>query len=461
VPHQIARDHCLAPERAADPVYGGRYRRMFSELEPLRVDEELLHALGRPGGPCDAGAETDRDDSDVAAVWPFFGQFVAHDITADRSPLGHRADPDQIRNFRTPRANLECVYGSGSVGSPYLYRHDDQAKLLLGPGGSDVPRNQEGIALLGDPRNDVHLFVNQLQVAFIDMHNRLVDRLRADGEPEGDVFEQARRAATWHYQHVIVREFLPGLIGAELTAELLNGGGRLYHVDEAAYIPFEFADAAYRYGHSQIRQRYQVNAGFGPCPIFPDLMGFGPVAAEHTVDWELHVDIPGRPRAQRAKRIDGRLAASLISLPTVISGERQGSAYASLANRDLQRGVAVDLPSGEAVARALNVEPLAPEQVGLAESGWRGETPLWLYILKEAEALEAGERLGPVGGRLVGEVLVGIVEADPESFLALDPRWTPSLPAHEPGHFGLADIVAPVDTRGVERKAAGAAGQPA
>ena len=115
-------------------------------------------------------------------------------------------------------------------------------------------------------------------VAFIALHNRLVDRLRDDGVAERDVFEEARRAATWHYQHVILREFLPGLIGAELTAELLEDGPRLYRVDADPYIPFEFADAAYRYGHTQIRDRYRVNAHFGPCPVFPDLMGFGPVS---------------------------------------------------------------------------------------------------------------------------------------------------------------------------------------
>jgi hypothetical protein len=376
-------------------------------------------------------------------VWPFFGQFIAHDITADRSPLGHRSDPDQIRNFRTPRANLEGVYGAGPVGSPYLYRKDDPAKLLLGPGGHDVPRNQEGIALVGDPRNDVHLFVSQLQVAFIAMHNRLVDRLRADGEPEADVFEQARRAATWHYQHVIVREFIPGVIGAELAATLLDGTDRIYPGADRAYIPLEFADAAYRYGHSQVRQRYQVNSDFGPCPVFPDLIGFGPVAPDHKVEWPLHVDVPSRPPAQRAKKIDGRLASSLISLPTVISGEEQGTTYASLANRDLQRGQAVGLPSGETVARALGGEPLSAEQIGLARLGWREETPLWLYVLKEAEALRDGQRLGPVGGRIVGEVLLGIIEADPESFLAVDPGWRPSLPAHDAARFGLADILVP------------------
>src|SRR4030095_8859666 len=100
---------------------------------------------------------------------------------------------------------------------------------------------------------------NQLQVAFIGLHNRLVDRLREDGTPEPEVFEDARRAATWHYQHVILREFLPSLVGAELTAELLNGGARLYLRPEEPYIPVEFADRAYSCGPSHMRPRSRGN----------------------------------------------------------------------------------------------------------------------------------------------------------------------------------------------------------
>jgi hypothetical protein len=441
---RIARDHCLAPERVDDPIYGGRYRSLFPDLRPLEVDEAALHALGRPGGLCDLGDDfPDGAEAHVAAVWPFFGQFVAHDITADRSPVTHRGDADRVRNFRVPRANLEGLYGSGPVGSPYLYAKDDPAKLLLSAHGADVPRNHEGIALIGDPRNDVHLFTSQMAVAFIKLHNRLVDRLRGDETAEDVLFEEARRAATWHYQHVIVREFVPSLIGEQLTAELLEGGSKLYRVDGDPYIPFEFADAAYRYGHAQIRARYQVNASFGPLPLFPDLMGFGPVTPERTVDWTLQIDVAGHPAAQRAKRIDSRLPPALIALPAQISGSQPGTDYASLANRDLQRGQAVGLASGEAIARHLDVPPLTSAQLGLAEHGWTGETPLWLYILKEAEVLHAGERLGPTGGRLVGEVLVGIIDSDPESFRSVNPEWQPTLPGRRAGSFGLADILVP------------------
>jgi hypothetical protein len=358
--------------------------------------------------------------------------------------MAHHAERTALRNARAPKVNLEGLYGNGPVGAPYLYRKDDPAKLLLAPGGDDVPRNQEGIALIGDPRNDVQLFTSQMLVAFIHLHNRLVDRLRDAGVGEAELFDEARRTATWHYQHVILREFLPMLVGPELTAELLDGGTRLYDRGEDPYIPFEFADAAYRYGHAQIRDRYQVNANLGPCPVFPDLMGFGPVSPEHAMDWTLQIDVAGHAPAQRAKRIDARLPAPLIALPTQVSGSEPGDDYASLATRDLQRGQAVGLASGEAIARRLGVAALTAEQVGLAATGWTGETPLWFYILKEADVLHDGDRLGPVGGRIVGEVLVGLIDRDPESLRSVDPHWTPTLPTRD-GPFGLADVLVPAD----------------
>ena len=448
------RDHCLAPARAVDaPLAGGTYQRLFPELAALDCDDDALHALGRAGGACDTvdGADGGEEsaDGEEAAGWPFLGQFVAHDITADRSPLTHHAEVAGIRNARSPRANLECVYGDGPTGSPSLYDRDDPAKLLLGRDDAgrplDLPRNRQGVALIGDPRNDVHLVMSQLHVAMLHLHNGLVDRLRADGVAEPDLLEEARRAATWHYQWVLLRDFLPRLVGAELATELLTEGPRHYRpAPGAAWIPLEFADAAYRYGHGQIRERYRVNRDADPVPLFPDLLGFRPVPAARTVDWSCLFDQPGRPPAQRARRMDGRLARYLIRLPQALTGVAPDD-YGSLAVRDLQRGQGVGLPSGEAVAGHLGVEPLTAGEVGLAGSGWRQETPLWFYVLKEAEHRGDGRRLGPVGGRIVGEVLVGIVDADGESYRAVDPAWRPTLPAAFPGDrdgFGAADLLA-------------------
>jgi hypothetical protein len=431
------RDHCLAPERVGAPLEAaGRYGRMF-DLPPLEDDETLLHVIGAAGGFCDGGEG--EEDARVEAGLPFFGQYVAHDLTADRSPLREHTDVRALANMRSPRVNLEALYGGGPMGSPYLYQRADPAKLLHG--GEDLPRNQEGIALIGDPRNDVHVFMSQMQLAFIHAHNRLVERLREDGADEAELFEDARRALTWHYQWVIVNDFLPALIGADLVAEVLSTGPRFYRPDGLPFIPVEFADAAYRYGHSQIRQTYAIRPDGPRMTVFPDLMGFEPVG-ERVVDWTMMFDVPARPAAQRAKPIDGKLPRSLIELPQAITGEVGERAYRSLAGRDLQRGHGIGLPSGESVARLIGARVLREDELQLEAQGWKTETPLWLYILREAAVGHDGDRLGEVGGRIIGEVLIGVIALDPESYLAVDPQWRPTLPAHA-DRFKLRDLLVP------------------
>jgi len=442
--HRVARDHCLAPSRTVDaPIGGARYGRMFPGLAALTEDLPALETAGLTGGVCDAAALLGRagagsDDAAEAAGWPFFGQVVAHDTTADRSPVGPDADVAALRNARSPKLNLEMLYGDGPVGHPYLYDVDDPARLLPGPDGWDVPRNSQGVALIGDPRNDVHLFANRLHVALLHGHNGLVARLREDGVADDDVFDEARRALTWHYQWVVVHDFLPRLVGRPLAEDVLENGGRWYApaVGEA-FLPLEFADAAYRYGHGQIRQAYRLRAGGATFPLFPDLVGFGPVPAGHRVELDQLFDLPGRPPAQRAKRLDGGLPASLLGLPQHVTGDVPEEAYRSLAVRDLLRGAATGLPGGEAVAAEMGVAPLSSSEVG---PGWPDGTPLWFYVLKEAEHRGAGDRLGPVGGRIVAEVLVGLVRADGGSWLNVDPGWRPTLP-HAGTGFALADLL--------------------
>src|SRR5436309_6919557 len=151
------RTHCLSPARVRPPIDASigphGYGRMFPDLPAFDADEAFLHALGRAGGICDCGDADDSPESlgTVAAGWPIFGQFVAHDITADRSSLRSHVDAAALRNARAPQLNLECLYGDGPVGHPFLYRREDPAKFLLGVDGADVPRNAEGIAINGDP----------------------------------------------------------------------------------------------------------------------------------------------------------------------------------------------------------------------------------------------------------------------------------------------------------------------
>ena len=376
--HPAARDHCLSLVRSVDrPTGGARYGRMFPGLEPLGADPQVLMRAGADGGICDAAAVLDPgsggDDAEQAAGWPFFGQLLAHDTTA-----------------------------------------------------------------IGDPRNDVHLFSLTLHVALLRAHNRIVDRLRASGIPEDEVFERARITLTWHYQWVVVHDFLPRLVGQPLVDEVLTGGGKWFTPEPLqAFIPLEFADAAYRYGHGQIRHTYRLTAGGPEVPLFPDLVGFGP--PRQRLDLTQVFDVPGRPPAQRAKRLDGRLPASLIGLPEKVTGAVDEAAYKSLAVRDLLRGDTTGLPSGEEVAELLGVPPLT-------EGTWPGGTPLWFYVLKESEVFGDGDRLGPVGGRIVAEVLLGLLRADPASYLSLEPGWQPTLPANGET-FGLTDLLIPDGSR--------------
>src|SRR5271170_3003344 len=423
------RNHCLSPARAKvaidAPLAPTTYGRMFPELPSFDADEQFLHALGRAGGLCDCGDVEDSSDSlgNTAAGWPIFGQFVAHDITADRSTLRPHTNTAELHNARSPKLNLESLYGDGPTGHPFLYQRDDPAKFLLGLDGADIQRNAEGTAVIGDPRNDSHMLISQLHLAVLKAHNAFVDDARLAGVSNDHVFDEAARQLRWHYQWTVLNEFLPTLVGPTLADQVLREGPRYFRPGHDVFLPLEFADAAYRYGHSQIRHCYQLNGQSDPVPLFPDLLGFRPVPRQHMVDWKFFFDAPGAEPAQRAKKIDGKLVRALIELPVAVTGETEIEAYHSLAVRDLQRGQGVGLPSGESVARHMGIEPLTAEQVGIASTGWRGETPLWYYILREADACAAGNRLGPVGGRIVAEVLVGLIDADATSFRHNSQGW--------------------------------------
>jgi hypothetical protein len=437
--------HCLSPSRGRPRAEGAvgpvSYAHLFPDLPALAADESFLYALGRAGGLCDCG--TGEDDAaslgTVAAGWPFFGQFIAHDITADRSALRTHVEASRLRNARSPQLNLECLYGDGPIGHPFLFQRNDPAKLLTASGGRDVLRNGEGTAIIGDPRNDSHVLMSQMHLAFVHTHNALVDRGRTRGVPEAQIFETASRDLRWHYQAAILTEFLPSLVGEELVETLLREGPRFYRPDGQAYIPLEFADAAYRYGHSQIRHTYTLNSTSKPMPIFPDLIGFRPVTPEQWVDWPRLFDAPGQPPAARAKKIDGRLVSALIALPVALTGDSEVEEFHSLAVRDLERGQGVGLPSGESIARLLDEEPLSADEVGAVRAGWRGETPLWYYVLREADVRCDGNRLGPVGARIVGEVLVGLLDLDETSVRHAPKDWRPAFSLVElltglPGH---------------------------
>ena len=425
---------------------GEKYGRLFPDLPGLKCDESQLLALGRAGAEIDVTVDDPRADNPrIEAGHTMFGHMMAHDLTADRSLLAHHASLRRIRNFRTPRLDFESLYGTGPTGTPYMYDADDPDKLLLGEdetgAPNDVLRNRQGKAVIGDPRNDVHGIISQLHLTMLKFHNRIVDHIRTEGVTPAETFSQAQRNLRWHLQWIALHEYLPMAAGHALMRHLLTNGPRFYHAPtDHPFIPVEFADAAFRFGHAQIRLSYKLNAA-ASAPIFPDLAGGRPIPRARVVDWRYFLSLDGGVMPQFSKRIAPRMAHTLIDLPESIVGPAPQQEYHSLACRDLLRARALSLPSGEDVARHIGVQPLRPDEVGLNKHGWTCETPLWYYILREADVQHEGVRLGEVGARIVAETLVGVIDADPTSFRRADPSWKPTLPSRFDGSFTLADAV--------------------
>jgi hypothetical protein len=501
---------------ASSSISQGRFGRMFRHLPSSSPEDSSLADLAKvmiqeleaEGLDKELGVDDDDENADVLdgelrlpAGYTYFGQFVDHDITFDPvSSLTRQNDPDGLVDYRTPRFDLDSLYGRGPSDQPYLYEPDG-VHLALGrvvpsPAatvGHDLQRNGNGRALIGDPRNDENLIVSQLQATMIKFHNTVLDRVGEEHQNLGkeEVFKLAQQTVRWHYQWIVVHDFLARLVGEDVVADILRpvayrvpGLGeetvteaqlRFFVWDEEPFMPVEFSVGAYRFGHSMARPSYKINEiarkktpvdGVHRIPLFQQtaepeesLSGFQPLPDQWTVQWRFFLpgiddglDATNLP--QPSYKIDAVLSNPLGALPDVIAGkEVMGLNLAPdlaqvLAARNLFRAKRLGLPSGQDVSLAMGIEPLAedelfaPEEVEAStRADLSGRAPLWFYILKESEVRAESRMLGPVGGRIVAEVLIGLLDGDPLSFLGVRPNWKPTLPSATPGQFTLSDLV--------------------
>jgi len=492
----IERFHATEPLRGSEhvaesPLYEGRFGRMFRNLsEPTaRVSDSRLLQLAATMIEAEATKDDEAGDGIIPAGFTYLGQFVDHDTTFDpNSQLQRDNDPNALQNFRTPRFDLDSVYGAGRDDTPFLYRADG-VHFLIGTsenGKEDLPRNapqggEAARALIGDPRNDENLIIAQLHLGFLKFHNKVANRLKArspgrfpdTARGRKRLFDEARREVRWHYQWVVIQDFLRRIAGDAVvddilkpetiavstgTATRLTADLRFFHWRNRPFMPIEFAAAAYRFGHSMVRSDYELNAPDQDLPIFSndptkDLRGFRRRPTGRTIQWKRFFEVPGsgdleggEPVLQMARKIDPHIAVGLGSLPVPVvpegSAPNNAESPTSLAARNLLRGKALGLPTGQAVAQAMGLTPLTSGQLDIPDSPdaahpdelrttFNRNTPLWFYILKEAEVQHDGTRLGDVGGRIVAEVLVGLLDGDPQSFLSVEPNWVP-----EPNEFG-------------------------
>jgi hypothetical protein len=454
-----------------------RFGRMFPDLPPFVVPADdrrraALSDIGKLGGLLDAKDNlaagpvnlitdpnellVNRDNPTHTAGTTFFGQFLDHDMTFDTtSPLGIPTVPENSPNSRTPAFDLDSVYGGGPVASPVLYQ-SDMVKLRIENGGlfEDLPRSSNGTAIIADPRNDENLMIAGLQAAFILFHNAVVDMLRAQGVPAASQFAQAQQLVRWHYQWIILHEFLPLIIGQSVVNDILTGGRKWYKPEPGpAFIPVEFQGGAYRFGHSMVRPSYRANLAGNPdgSPFFGmvfdpagqnqtdpvDLRG-GRRARRRFIGWQTFFDF-GDGQVKRNKRIDRKISTPLFQLP--LAAIASGDPPTALPQRNLLRSMTWSVPAGQRIAQVMGAPMLHLQELADYGVALENQTPVWYYVLAEAEMLADGLTLGPVGGRIVGEVFIGLLQLSPTSYLRAQPGWRPTLPSRTPGTFVMTDLL--------------------
>lgn len=530
-----------ADVRKQSSQFEGRFGRMFRELAGATHEKSALIALGQAMTALAEGAEDkppkpkaaletadhiqdDEENPGIDAGYTYLGQFIDHDITFDpASSLMQQNDPESLIDYRTPRLDLDSLYGRGPADQPYMYignkfRLGKPLTALDKPTPSrDLPRYRDpenpgtpARALIGDKRNDENVIVSQLHGVFLQLHNRLVD----DPALKGAKFEDVQRAVRWHYQYVVLNDFLPRICGKALIDEILphrlqsattaekKPKLQFFHWKNSPFMPLEFSVAAYRFGHSMVRPIYRLNTelkgGDNPLAATADekarglegrffvfagvaqraLNGFGEFPTQWAIDWSLFFDINGsgakggKERAQPAYKIDTSLVNPLGFLPEFSNvvplvpplsiAQMQGKPLdpvndpANLAARNLLRGLSMQMPSGQTIARAMGLPVIADKdlKVGKAvvddlkaaksivdiDKSFADNAPLWYYVLAEAQhdwfkrASAPGSKgdaepvtLGPMGGRIVAETLVGMVAGDGHSYLIQDPNWEPMI----------------------------------
>jgi hypothetical protein len=414
----------------------------------------------------------DPRDHDVAAGMTFFGQFVDHDITLDAtSAIGSVIDPTTIRNVRTPNLDLDCIYGDGPEASPHLYHPDHHGFLLFGNQDNflDLARTRQGTALIGDPRTDENQILSQLQGAFICLHNILMTAFESKDDmafealsgisaealktlaKEEEPFQAARRICRLHYQYLVATELLEAFVDTDVLKEVrhkLSHGELPAPFDEKSPVmPIEFSGAAYRFGHSTVQSKYELNGDHAAFDLFKlGRKEFSYRPKELNISFAKLFDFPGNSSFQRSRPIGRKMAAAIFELPFINGDIKIGEVTVKekqnrkLPLRNLLRDrLTLELASGQQMARRM-VVPEIPAPKELKDHGIT-KTPLWYYCLQEAE--DHNGRLGPVGGTIVATVLLRLLYLDPESVVCSAHNFQPwtELGASKSGNYSIGHML--------------------
>jgi len=460
----------------------------FSRMGPKGIDRQLTDANRTK--VADAMVVGGGGSSQIPAGFTYLGQFVDHDLTFDKTSvmLGANVSPADLLQGRSPSLDLDSLYGAGPTDpeSARFYEADGlhlKMGKTLAAGGFpamddfDLPRGEgttvkeKRSAIVPDPRNDENLAVAQTHLAMIRFHNRVLDTLPSS-VPASEKFARARRKVTRHYQWMLRTDYLPRICQAGVVNDVFTNGRKAFEVGvpptDVPTMPIEFSVAAFRFGHSMIRQAYNWNAAFDDGAgtldylfIFSagsgDLGGGARLATNWVADFRRLYDFgeAGKPalvvpaaKFNRAMRIDTRLSNELGNLPNVVGDD-------NLAFRNLTRAKMVRLATGQQMAaflknKGVTLTKLTNAQIrdgngGAILDGLTAQqrdaavanTPLWFYILREAE-LNNGKLKG-VGARIVAETFHRAMEGSQTSIVR-DPTFHPTL-GPDGATFRMVDLL--------------------
>ena len=421
-----------------------------NRLDPAPRTAKQLIRLGE--SMVDPNPTDEKFDSNIPSAYTYFGQLIDHDLT--RQSLAHPPnfcgpitplplyEISAATNSRSFGLDLDCVYGPAIEPNAAfeIPRVGEKLKTELTAGAPilpELPRDRDSPhpAWIGDRRDDENLMVSQLHLAFMLAHNKLCD--------QGADFEEARRTLRQHYQWIVINDYLAKVADPQIVKDVFDGKLKLFDPpDEDVFMPLEFAVAAFRFGHSMIRDGYNYNQIFAKTQLFQlflpgFLLRYHHFPGEWIIDWKRFFD-----GTNKARLIDTKLSPGLLRM-TDPQGNRMPFGLAAM---DLLKGFLMNLPTGEAVAKHLGMEmkpgellkAMTPEQVQIVtEAGFDNRTPLWFYILAEADASKTG-RLGKVGSAIVASVIITLARKSKDSILRYK-GWTPKLGTSN--KFELSDLI--------------------